>query len=380
MSLENLLIELSEASGVSGHEDAVSRIVAREMEPFADEISYSRLGSVIALKRATRTRRHKSRASQSPKLLFEAHIDEIGLMVTALDRGVIRFVAVGSFDPRVLLAQDVLVHGRETLPGIIGARPPHVLTAEERGKPVPLNDLFIDVGLSDARLRALVSVGDTITIDRRVSRLCNGRFAGKAFDDRCAVVAVIEALKQLSQVEHGWDIYAVANVQEEHGTFYPGAFTSTFQVRPDVAIALDVTHAEQPGMSAVNAVALGKGPGLALGPNIHHTVHTKLMQVARSREIPHQITAYAGSTGTDAWAMQVVSTGIPTGLLDLPLRYMHTSVETIALADIEYSARLLAAFSAELDESFYRDLQVETKMVARGATVSRRRMTGGKHQ
>ncbi len=357
MSAKDFLQKLSEASGVTGYEHAVRELVIEAFRPYADEITVTTMGSVIALKRGARDPKDKTPA---PKVLIEGHMDEIGLMVTEIDHGFLRFTQVGGFDVRVLLAQEVIVHGRKELRGIIGSRPPHVLTDQEREQVIPMSDLFIDVGLPDERARELVQVGDLITIARKMTALKNNLVTGKAFDDRSAVVTVAEALRQLSTMKHTWDVYAVANVQEEDGAWFGGAFTSTYQVNPDVAVALDVSHADQPNTTEINAVPINEGMGIAMGPNVHPRVHQKLAEVAKANEIPFQVTAYAGPTGTDAWAIQIVREGIPTGLIDIPLRYMHTSVETLSITDLERIGRLLAAFCASLDDSFLKELKGET--------------------
>ncbi len=357
MSAKDFLQKLSEASGVTGYEHAVRELVIEAFRPYADEITVTTMGSVIALKRGARDPKDKTPA---PKVLIEGHMDEIGLMVTEIDHGFLRFTQVGGFDVRVLLAQEVIVHGRKELRGIIGSRPPHVLTDQEREQVLPMSDLFIDVGLPDERARELVQVGDLITIARKMTALKNNLVTGKAFDDRSAVVTVAEALRQLSTMKHTWDVYAVANVQEEDGAWFGGAFTSTYQVNPDVAVALDVSHADQPNTTEINAVPINEGMGIAMGPNVHPRVHQKLAEVAKANEIPFQVTAYAGPTGTDAWAIQIVREGIPTGLIDIPLRYMHTSVETLSITDLERIGRLLAAFCASLDDSFLKELKGET--------------------
>ena len=369
MSVKDLLQKLSEASGVTGYEHAVREIVIEAFRPYADEINVTTMGSVIALKRGTHDPKDKTPA---PKVLIEGHMDEIGLMVTEIDHGFIRFTKVGGFDVRVLLAQEVIVHGKKPLRGIIGSRPPHVLSAEERDKVIPMSDLFIDVGLPEARARELVQVGDLITIARTMVSMKNNLVAGKAFDDRTAVVTVTEALRLLSTMKHTWDVYAVANVQEEDGAWFGGAFTSTYKVNPDVAVALDVSHADQPNTTEINAVPINDGMGIAMGPNVHPLVHQKLVDVAKANEIPFKITAYAGPTGTDAWAIQVVREGIPTGLIDIPLRYMHTSVETVSTNDLERTGRLLAYFCASLDDKFLKELKGETNGGAEQAGKARR--------
>jgi putative aminopeptidase FrvX len=362
MGIRELLVELSEASGVSGHEEPVRRVVVREMEKYADDVFVTRLGSVVGIRYADGKRsgpRVPRKRPDTPKLMLEGHMDEIGLVVTSVDKGFIRFTQIGGYDVRVLPSQNVLVHSREEIPGVIGSRPPHVLNQRERGSATPMPDLFIDVGLPETRVKELVTVGDVITLDRKVTALRNDYLAGKGFDDRAAVAVVIDVLRTLRNSQVHWDVYAVANVQEEDGAWYVGASTSAFRIQPDAALALDVSHADQPGIGEVNILPLDKGPGIAIGPNIHPIVHSKLVEVARSNEIPHRITTYAGSTGTDAWAIQIVADGIPTGLIDLPLRYMHTSVETLALDDLERASRLSASFAAALDDQFFHDIKGE---------------------
>lgn len=368
MPLREFLIELSEAFGVSGHEEPVQRIVRREMSMYCDEVFVTKLGSVVGVRRSKASqKRSRRRGSEgaAPKLMLEGHMDEIGLVVTSVDQGYIRFSQIGGYDVRVLPSQNVIVHGREELAGVVGSRPPHVLSMEERDKSTPMPELFIDVGLSDGRVRELVTVGDIITLDRKVTTLRNDRLAGKGFDDRAAVAVLVDCMRRLQESPLSWDVYAVANVQEEDGAWYAGATTSAFQIQPDAAIALDVSHADQPGISDVNMVPLDKGPGIARGPNIHPLIHDKLVQSAKAEEIPHRITTYAGPTGTDAWAIQIVGEGIPTGLLDIPLRYMHTPVEMLALSDLERTARLLASFATGLDDEFCVALKGQTSATPR---------------
>ncbi|MBI5303149.1 MAG: M42 family peptidase [Chloroflexi bacterium] len=368
MAIQDFLQQLSEATGVSGYEHTIRDRVIAEFRPYADEITVTPMGSVIALQRGTRDAKDKTPAS---KVLIEGHMDEIGLMVTDMDHGLLRFTQVGGFDVRVLLAQQVVVHGKADLPGIIGSRPPHVLTAEERDKVIPMSELFVDVGLPEDRVRELVAVGDTITIARKIVALKNNLIAGKAFDDRAAVAVVAQALKNLAAIKHTWDVYAIANVQEETGAGYLGALTTTYKINPDVALAIDVGHADQPGATEVNAVPLGEGMGIALGPNVHPLVHQQLTETAKANNIGYKITAYPGATGTNAWAMQVVREGIPTGLIDIPLRYMHTSVETLSLTDLDQVARLVAFFCASLDDAFLRKLRGETNHIAEKPAVKR---------
>lgn len=379
MGLKESLIELAETDGVSGREEHVRDIVLRELKQYVDQVFVTRLGSVVGLRHADgkSTRRGTGGSLETPKLMLEAHMDEIGLVVTSFDHGFVHFTQIGGYDVRVLPSQNVTIHGQEDLPGVIGSRPPHVLRDEERSKVTPMRDLFIDVGLTEARVRELVTVGDVVTLDRKVTALMNGNLAGKSFDDRAAVAVVIDTMRRIAGSPLKWDVYAVANVQEEDGAWYVGATTSAHKIRPDVALVLDVSHADQPGVGDVNVVPLDKGPGIAMGPNIHPLVHARLLQIARELELPHRITSYAGPTGTDAWAIQVVADGIPTGLVDLPLRYMHTSVETCSVEDLIRASRLSASFASSLDEEFSSAVKgqptIETGRAIQSAKRTRRK-------
>jgi len=317
--------------------------VQEEFGRLADQVRTDALGNVIALKSGT---------GPAPRhaILIATHMDEIGLIVSELEDGFLHFQQVGGYDDRVLLGQEVVVHGRRALPGIIGARPPHVLSAEERGKPVPHDKLRIDVGLSAEALPNLVRVGDLVTMKRELIELQNGLVAGKALDDRSAVAAAAVCLEELGRVRHTWDVYAVATVQEEVGV--KGAITSTFALEPDVGIAIDVTWAKQPGAPDEYTFDLGKGPTIGCGPNFHPKLQDALFQTARELEIGVHLEPAARPGGTDAYAIQVSQEGIPAELLSIPQRNMHTPVETVAIKDIERVGRLLAAFIARLDGEF----------------------------
>lgn len=351
MDLKAMLRQLSEASGVSGYEDEVRSLVSERLRTLADEVRVDAMGNVIALRRGYVAQ------GRGPSVMLAAHMDEIGLMITAVDKGFIRFIPVGGFDDRVLLGQEVIVHGRRPLPGIIGSRPPHLLAPNERNKVIPHEQLLIDVGLPPAEVETLVRTGDLITIRRSSIELRNDLMAGKAFDDRAGVAVILVCLETLQGMRHAWDVYGVTTVQEEVGL--KGAMTSTFALTPTIGIALDVTFGSQPGVSDAETMELGKGPAIAFGPNIHPAIFERLKFTAQAHEIPYQVEPIPAETGTDAWAMQVTQAGIPTGLVSIPLRSMHTSVETVSIKDIERAGRLLAHFIAGLDEAFLNALKLD---------------------
>jgi putative aminopeptidase FrvX len=351
VQMKDFLRRLSEASGVSGYEGPVRELVREEYAQFTHDVRVDVLGNLIALRRGERKPDSPQRS-----IMLAGHMDEIGLLVTQVEKGFVRFATVGGFDLRVLLGQEIVVHGKTDLPGIIGTRPPHVLSEEEREKTVPLDKLLIDVGLPPEEVQRSVQVGDVITLRREFTELANNLVCGKAFDDRAAVACIAGCLQHLSGMKHSWDVYAVATVQEEVGL--KGALTSTFGIAPDIGIAIDVGHGNMLGVPEVDTLSVGGGPAIGLGPNIHPLMYSRLVETAKANEIVYQSDPIPGRSGTDAWAMQVTREGIPTALISIPLRYMHTTVETLSLKDLERSGRLLALFVAGLDEAFARNLSL----------------------
>jgi putative aminopeptidase FrvX len=338
-----LLKRLSEVPGLSGREAPVRRTVRELWSPLVDELREDGLGSLIGLRRG-------SGPEPRPRLILAAHLDEIGLVVSGIEEGFLHIAPVGGIDHRILPGLQVIVHGRRDLIGVIGMRPPHVTPPEERDRPVPWAELFADVGLPENEVGKLVHVGDTISFSQELVELKGGLVAGKAFDNRVSVAAVTLALERLASTTHAWDVIAVATVQEEVGLY--GAITSAYDVAPDLAVAVDVTCGRQAGASDEQTFPLDEGPTIGVGPNFHPQVVERLKATADSHEVPYSIEPLPGHSGTDAWAIQVSREGVPTGLLGIPLRYMHQPVETVSVKDVERTGRLAAAFAAELEPDF----------------------------
>ena len=343
MDIVPLLKSLSEAPGVSGYEHQVREIVKAEFGRHADQVWTDTLGNVIALRQGTAP-------EPRPSIMLATHMDEIGLIISEMEEGFLHFQMVGGYDDRVLIGQEVVVHGRQDLPGIIGSRPPHVLPAGERDKPIPYDKLLIDVGLSPKELPDFVRVGDLVTMKASAIELKGKLLAGKALDNRVSVVAAAVCLEELSRVRHAWDLYAVATVQEEVGL--KGAITSAYGLKPDIGIAIDVTWAKQPGTQDEYTFDLGGGPIIGHGPNFHPKLQKGLEDTARSLEMDYHLEASARVGGTDAVAIQISREGIPTALIGIPLRNMHTPAETVSVKDVERVGRLLAAFVASLDGDY----------------------------
>lgn len=342
--LKEHLRKLVEAHAPSGHEGPIREIIRAEWAGLTDELQQDGLGSLIGIKRATLP------ADPPRRIMLAAHMDEIGMMVRDIVDGFIYVHRISGVDNRVMLSQPVMVHGKQPLPGLVAAAPPHLLTDKERKKYPGFDDLVIDVGLPAAQVAELVSIGDLITPDVPMIDLMGKQVAAKAFDDRACVAAITVCLNTLKGMAHQWDVYATATVQEETGLL--GAATAAYHIQPDIAIALDVTFADQPGVESDSASKIGDGPGIGFGPNFHTKLFEKLKEVARYHEIKLQEDLIPGHSGTDAWAIQVSREGVPTALLEVPIRNMHSPVETLDITDIDRAGRLMAHFIASLDADF----------------------------
>ncbi len=349
MKLEKFLAQLTENPGVSGYEGQIGELVEQAFSPYVDEIRKDNLQNLIALK--------KGDGENRPSIMLAAHMDEIGLMVLKIEeKGFLRVTSVGGVDQRTILAQEVIVHAKKDLRGIIGAKPPHLQEAGERSKSIKMDDLYVDLGLPEDKVKELVRVGDMITICREYIPLHNSWAAAKAMDDRAGVAMILEVFKELQYLKHNVDVYGVATVQEEVGT--RGAFTSTYGIMPDLGIAIDVGHGHMPGvLKEEDTLTMGEGIGIGLGPHVHPKIFKRLKELAKELNIPFQLDPSPYPGGTDAYAIQITQSGVPTALLSIPLRYMHTSVETLDLEDIKTAARLLAHFIARMDNEFVEGLK-----------------------
>jgi tetrahedral aminopeptidase len=344
----DLLKRLSETPGVPSGEERIRHVVVDALRPLVDEVRTDALGNAIGLKRGT----GDAGRTPVPRVMIAAHMDEIGFLVRHVDKdGFLRLHPVGSFDARTLVAQRVFVHPSggdapgPALRGVImpgGGKPPH-LQAGETPKAPKVDDLFVDVGLSAERARALIEVGDMVTLDRTLERV-GDNIIGKALDDRAGVYVMLEALRVLGP--HRVDVFAVATVQEEVGL--RGAMTAAFGIEPGIGIALDGTLAmDIPGAPETEAITrLGKGVGIKVMDSSSISdprLVRHLRDVARQENIPFQMELLP-SGGTDAGALQRARAGIPAITLSVPMRYVHTVNEMASAIDVEAAVTLLARY------------------------------------
>ncbi|RLF23586.1 MAG: M42 family peptidase [Thermoprotei archaeon] len=345
VDLVRALEELSNAFGVAGHEDQVRDILRRYIEPYVDEIRVDKLGNLICTKRR----------EGKVKIMLAAHMDEVGLIVKAIEKeGVIRFAPIGGLDPRVLVSQRVIIHTREgkRIPGVISSIPPHIQEPQEREKAFKLEHLFIDIGAtSDKEVEELgIRIGDPISFDVKFTRLHGKYVSGKAFDDRIGCAELIAIAEHLDEVDA--EIYLVGTVQEEVGL--RGAATAAYGIYPDYAIALDVTVGGGiPGVKITQVTARpGQGPVVTVadgGLLAHPKVLRALIEAARRLGIKYQLETFLPYGGTtDAARITLTREGVPSGVITVATRYIHAPVSVANLEDMENAVRLAIETCKEL--------------------------------
>ncbi|MHA1593726.1 MAG: M42 family metallopeptidase [Candidatus Baldrarchaeia archaeon] len=333
----SLLKELSEAYGPPGYEDEVREIMIRELEGVADEVRVDKLGNVIAVHEGS-----------GPKVMLSAHMDEVALLITHIDdKGFLRFFNLGGIDPRTLYGQRVMIKtDKGVVYGYIGAKPPHLLKPEERKTVPDVDQLFIDVGVSSREeVKNLgVKIGSLAVFATNLVDLGNNRVLGKAFDDRAGCTVLIEVMRLLK--DSPYTVYGVATVQEEVGL--RGARTAAWQIEPDVALALEGTTAsDTPGTpDHLASTKVGGGPAITIADNTliaHPKVVKLLVEVAERLGIPYQFKQTI-SGGTDAGAIHVSKSGVPSGVVSVPTRYIHSAASLLDLRDLENAIELVKGF------------------------------------
>ena len=332
--LSTMLEALCSAKGVSGAENeaavAVSEMLGRFMPVKTDA-----LGSVTGRKEG-----------KGPHILLDAHLDQIGLIVTAIDdSGFLKFAKCGGADRRVLAAAEVTVHGRENIFGVVTSTPPHLAKPDDATKALPFDEMAIDIGMKKEEAEKLVSLGDRVTFNGKYLPLLGNRVSSPSIDDRAGVAAVLRCLEILEEKGVDCNLSVMFSVQEETGG--SGAQTSAFTAKADEAIAVDVSFASAPSVSSEKYASLGKGTMIGFAPSLDYKMSRTLESIAKRENIPYQPEVMGGKTGTNCDEIQVSGRGVRTALLSVPLRNMHTACEVCDLDDIENTARLMAEYITE---------------------------------
>jgi putative aminopeptidase FrvX len=343
---KDFLWKLLETSSPSGFEDEAARIWRQEAESFADEVTVDSSGTSYARLKG-----------DGPLVMIEGHIDEIGVMISHIDDdGFLWFKPIGGWDDQVLVGQRIRITGTDgPVVGVIGKKAIHQMDPDERDKVSKIKTLWIDIGAADGdAARSRVSIGDAGVVEQPVLQLGDDLIACRGLDNRVGAFVALEALRMLAGGDRpAADVWAVAPVQEEIGLH--GGKTSAYNLNPDVAIAIDVTHAsDQPDadIRGNGKVKLGGGPALARGSAIHPAVYQMLVDAAKVDDIPYHVEIAPVYSGTDADSIARVRAGIPTGLVSIPNRYMHSPSEIVSLTDLENCSRVIASFTRRLDPEF----------------------------
>ncbi len=335
---KKFLADLINSISPSGYEAPVAAVWKAEAEKFADKVWTDIHGNSFAV----------VNPGGSPRVMLAGHYDEIGFQISYIDdKGFLWIQPLGGWDPQIAQGQRVQIMTKNGIVrGVIGKMAIHMQTPEQRKQVTEIKDIWVDIGAKNKKdAEKMVEVGDPLVVAYGFEEMANGLAAGRAFDDRAGAFVVLEAARQLSQLSPKAEIHAVATVQEEIGL--RGARTAAYGIDPDIGIAVDVTFAtDHPSMADAmkreNFIELGKGPVLTRGPNINPTLFDLLVKTAKAEKISVQISAEPGGTGTDANALQLNRAGVVTGLVSIPLRYMHSPCELISLKDLEQCAKLLA--------------------------------------
>jgi endoglucanase len=335
--LKDILHKMLLTASPSGSEEQITALFAEQLRPFVDEVTTDVNGNCIVHKQGT-----------GQKVMFMAHADEIGLMISYIDdRGFLYFKEIGGIDTNILPGQRVNIIGQQGIvTGVIGKKPIHLQDKSENTKQLEPEDLWIDIAAKDkSDAQSKVQIGDVATLQGNPVQLNDTLLMSRSLDDKIGLAVLMGLAQNLQSLHTDKDIYLVASVQEELGA--RGAKMITEAISPDIGIAIDVTHAtDYPTMSPAKDgdISLGKGAVIPIGPNMSKGINQQLISLAKSNGIPYQIEAIARPTGTDAREIQVAGTGIRTGLISIPCRYMHTPSEVVSLADADSAIALLSAY------------------------------------
>ena len=338
MDYLSFLSEITTIPGMSGYEAPVAGALHDAFAPYCDEVQVDHNQSVIAVQRGS---------GRGPKVMLCAHIDEVGLMSTVVEEdGSVRFISLG-VAAQTLPAQEVTILAKDgPIYGVIGAMPPHLTDSGARGRVTPVDELFIDTGLTPQEVRRRVPAGTPVQLTGRTTALANDLVASKTLDDRACVATLLDCAQQMRRRLHDADVYYVLSAREERDAF--GALTAAERLCPDMAIVIDVTHGEMPGCEEGETFPMDCTT-LFAGPNVHRKLTGLLRTQAQRLGIKTITEVAAGNTYTDAWDVQMAGLGVPCAIISLPLKYMHTTVEVGSLSMMGKQAQLLCEAVCAMD-------------------------------
>ena len=344
MDLRETMKALCSECGPSGFEGKVAAKALELIGPLCDETWIDKKGNVVGVKRCGK--------KNAKKVLITAHLDEIGLIVSGIEDGFLRFTKIGGVDPRMLPDRELTILTEPPLFGVIAALPPHVMSAEDKEKTIPIEDLRIDIGYSQKAAEKLVPIGTPISFRKDNYSLGKDFYCGTSLDDRSCFAACMLAMELLQGRDLDCDVYIMgATVEETDST---GALTGSYALDPDLCIVVDVCQAQTTdGGPANKDIQLGKGPSITRGANCQPHITAHVIAMAEKHRIPYQVSGSGGNTHTDAWPMQINSKGFDTQLISLPNRYMHTPIEVVDVRDIQWIGELIAACIAEPCKEVY---------------------------
>lgn len=332
--MQEIIKKIANIPGVSGFEQSLAFELKNILKDKCDDVYIDKLNNVIGIK--------KSKNTCAKTVLLDAHIDQIGFIVTEiLENGFLRFAAVGGIDHRMLLGLEVDILSDEIIRGIISCTPPHLIEADKVKDAILIKDMLIDTGLKNHN----ITIGTPIVFAQEVYNIDDSSITGKCLDDRAGCSIILKLANDLTEVELPFNlVYMLSSTEETSGA---GARVGTYSIYPDLGIVIDVTHGKTPDAPSDKTFEFGGGVMIGMGPNLDKSITRQFIKLAKANDIKYGIEVMEGSTGTNAWTMQIVKSGVPVVLLSIPLRYMHTPIETIKLSDLQATYDLIYKFLTE---------------------------------
>lgn len=339
--IKEKLKALCSASGVSGYEFEVAKIAADLLRQYTDDVHTDDFGNAVGV--------IHSKKPDAPTVLLDAHLDEVGMIVTSIDdKGFLKFDKCGGLDKRILAGQHVVIHGKKDLPAVVGSLAPHLEKKEDRLKIGEIKEMYIDAGLTKEQAEELIPVGSRITARYYFDELLNDRVSCKALDDRTGVACILETLELLKGKDLDVNVAVEFSGREETGG--QGATIAAYNLNPDISIAVDVSFAYTPDVPKHKCFDLGQGAIIGVSAALDQRLVDQLIEIAKAKDIPYQIEVMGSSTGTNSDKITILRGGIRPCVISIPQRFMHTPVEVIDLNDVVASARLMAEFIMKAGE------------------------------